>query len=160
MVDLEKEKLFTNAAIILRDFLIANITDPKGRFKTSIIRSSRQFPSAVDGKGEGDWPVYPYLVYQPFSIQYEMPSNGRTLSNVIGTTKIEVLADVVTDMDKISSQIAELLNNNTHRETLAAQGFELIMFPTAGPVEQDFIEGDEVFIREFNFRFKTRMVIA
>ena len=153
MVDLTKDKIFSNSFKILRDFLIDNITDIEGRFKTSIIHSERQYPSATGFCG------YPYIHISPSSVEYENPSNDGTVRDVMLVISVEVLSDVVSQIDTVSDQMAELLNSVTQREILASKGFRIINNPSSEGSEED-IEGKKVFVRTFTVNVTERLEVS
>ncbi len=101
MADITNSTFFTNAYSTLNSLLVNNITDPKNRFKTPIIKNRRQFPS--DQRFTG----YPYIVLHPLEMVQDREVNDRSKAQITYFCTIEVFGDVtdLSSFDSLSDQI-------------------------------------------------------
>lgn len=155
MTVIDKTNLIDAPFKVVRDILIANLTDPKNRYKKSLIHSKRFFSSS-----DVDFVGYPYVVVYPSGVTQAMETNDQSIAEENFLVRVEVLGSIddLTSYDSLCSQIILTLNSDAVRETLRANNFKEIKIDAFDGVEE-YEEGERISTREITITGKSVMTI-
>jgi hypothetical protein len=149
MVAVTKTNIFSTTYKVIRDVLIDEVTDPKKRFKTSIIHSKRQFPSASNFCG------YPYIVIYNVTNNELSKSNDQSKISSGQEITVEVIANSPEDCDSLSDEVYSILSDSTTTSSITLNSLANLKIETN--FSRDVIDGEDVYIRELIIRGYTRL---
>jgi hypothetical protein len=135
--------LFSESYNILKTFLNANITDPKGRYKKQWIHDS--MPNVQEVGFDG----YPFITLQ-VDVTESKRAFDNTTSDKTFRALISVYSDQATDVDTISDQVVSKLK--------AEQATELqVVELSSSPFDFQIVGGRKIKRRILGLRGKLRI---
>ena len=148
MADLTAGNIYQNAFKTLQSVLVNNVTDPKNRYKTPIVKTKRVFTSDVGFCG------YPYIFLPPFDIGQSRETNDRSKAQKNFEVRIEVWGDQddLNSFDVLSDEIDRILNDQTARQTMMDAGLKMGRI-TSTDTFSDFDDGKPVWVRRLIIEF-------
>lgn len=152
MADLEYDSLYQNSFKTLQSVLVNNVSDPKHRYKTPIVKTSRQFSSSQGFCG------YPYIYLPPVNLAQSREVNDWSKAQFNFTFSIEVIGDVedLTSFDKLSDEVPRILNSDDGRDQFIKAGLRMGRVSDS-TTDEDFDEGKQIFVRRFTVTFQSTL---
>jgi len=144
---MDQTNLFSEPFNIIKNFLVKNITDPRGRYKTNFIHASMP---QINNKG---FDGYPFIIISNDVSEDgdNMSMDGQT-SNKIFRIQLRIMSDQPTHIDSISDQIGEKFKDEALLTEFGAK--EL----ASSPIDWDLdVNGKKILFRNIGFIFQERI---